>query len=296
MRPYLLLLILLLVGCSDEFERYSQLSSLRVMAMRSEPAIPRLGQEAKLQALVYGTEAIEYRWSLCPVAAKARDGYACPISPEAAVGVFGTGLPTLAPDRGPEAALTHGLASSTLAALCEQGLLAPGYANSVDCDLGFPITVVLDVRSGEQSLRAAFLVYLPTGDDATSDNHNPTILGLTADGLPMMDTMAVAPGGPKTVTASIATDAVEIRPVFPFEMGTGARPERLTFSWFSDVGSWKKDRTSFIDGETTLADAATNVWTAPDVLPDSVFFAVVVRDDRGGVGWLERKLTIEARP
>jgi hypothetical protein len=298
MRPALLALLALLLGCSDGFERYSKLSSLRVMAMRSQPAMPRPGQSASLQALVFappGSEVV-HRWSLCPVVAKAKDSYACPLTTETAAAVFGPGLPDFELGSTPEAVWSHSLAPATLAGLCAQGISSAGYADSVDCDLGFPVTVVLDVSSGGQALRAALSVYLPTGEEESADNHNPSLLDLTVDGAAMGDVVVAQAEQKLTVAASPAPDAVENRPSFPFESGTGPRPERLTFSWFSEAGSWDKDRTSFIDGETTLADASTNKWTPPDVRADAATFAVVVRDDRGGVGWLERKPAIEVLP
>jgi hypothetical protein len=298
MRPPLLALLALLIGCSDGFERYSKLSSLRVLGMRSQPAMPRPGQSASLQALAYAPpgQEIAYRWSLCPVAAKAKDQYACPLTPETAAAVFGPGLPDFDLGDAPEAVWSHGLAPATLAGLCARGIASTGYADKVDCDLGFPSTVVLDVSSGGQSLRAAFSVYLPTSDDDSADNHNPAMLDLTVNGVAMAEAVSSSAEQKLTVAATVASDAVESRPSFPFEGGTGLRSERLTFSWFADAGSWEKDRTSFIDGETTLADAAANPWTAPEVRTEVATFAVVVRDDRGGVGWLERKPTIEVLP
>jgi hypothetical protein len=296
MRSVLLAIVAFLIGCSDGFDPYSKLSSLRVLGVRSQPAMPRSGESASLQALVYAPagQEVAYHWSLCPVAAKVKDQYACPLSPEAAAGVFGAGLPAFDLGVAPEATLAHGLAPAALASLCAQGISTAGYSDSVDCDLGFPVTVVLDVSSGQESLRAAFSVYLATRDDGSNDNHNPSLLDLTAAGATMSDVLSLAPDQEIPMAASLAADAVESRPAFPFESGTGPRTERLTFSWFADTGSWKKDRTSFIDGETTLADAATNPWTAPDVLSATGTFMVVVRDDRGGVGWLERKVSIGA--
>jgi hypothetical protein len=298
MRTALLAILALLIGCSDGFEPTSKLSSLRVLGMRSQPAMPRPGVSASLQALLYapsGQEATQH-WSLCPVVAPAKHAYACPITSEDAASAFGPGLPSFDLGAASEATLTHGLAPETLAALCAHGIATASYADSVDCDLGFPVTVVLDVSTGQESLRAAFLVYLPTSDDDMADNHNPSLLDLTAAGAPISGALFPKPGKEVNVDATVAADAVENRPVFAFEGGTGRRSERLTFSWFSDAGSWKKDRTSFIDGETTLADAASNSWTAPDVLPGTTNFMVVVRDDRGGVGWFGRTVSIEAGP
>jgi hypothetical protein len=112
--------------------------------------------------------------------------------------------------------------------------------------------------------------------------------------------LAVSPGQKVDLQAAIPSSAAELRAIPASEGAPGQRLERLTASWFVDAGAIDSDRTSFIDGETTLAEAAQNHWTAPsaETWPSdgTVEFAVVLRDDRGGVGWLVRHLTLERLP
>ena len=59
------------------------------------------------------------------------------------------------------------------------------------------------------------------------------------------------------------------------------RRELVTLSWFSTAGSFADVRSE-----------GTNTWTAPDV-PGPVRLWIVVRDDRGGVGWIERTVIVD---
>jgi hypothetical protein len=293
-------LLLSLLGCSSDFAPYSNLSTPRVLAIRSDPAMPRADVPARFEALTYVPVGVSatYQWSYCPVAAKAADRYACPLPWATASTVFGPTLPAYDLGTGPTATFTHGVDPATLASLCATGIATPDYAGSVDCDLGFPITVVLDLNTGVQPLRAAFQVYLPI-DALATPNANPGVEALYADGLPFpTQALAATPEKPVVIAVATAPDAVEQRPIPAFEGTPGLRAERLTFSWFTDAGSWDKDRTSFLDGETTLAEATTNTWTAPavDGFGAPIRFYVVARDDRGGVSWIARQVQLEIQP
>jgi len=300
MRPLSLVILMSWFSCSNNFAPYSNLSSPRVLAMRSEPAMPTANLPATFAALTFVPAGMTsaYHWTYCPVAAKAADRYACPLPYIAASAVFGPSLPDYDLGTGSTASFTHGFAPAALASLCKTGITTPEYAEPVDCDLGFPITLVLDLTTGADTLRAAFQVYLPT-DEQVVANTNPNLEDLLADGVPLTsEALLVTPEKPTTINVVPAANAVEERPIPASEGKPGKRAERLTFSWFSDTGSWDKDRTSFLDGDTTLAAATTNPWTAPkaDGLGKPALFYVVVRDDRGGVSWIERQVPLAVRP
>jgi hypothetical protein len=300
MRTEHLAILVSLLGCSNDFARYSNLSTPRVLAIQSEPAMPRANLPATFQALTFVPEggSASYHWSYCPVTAKAADRYACPISLTAASAVFGPSLPDYDLGTAPETSFTHGFDPAALTSLCKSGIATPEYAGAVDCDLGFPITVVLDLTTGPDTLRAGFQVYLPV-DDQTAPNTNPALEDMLADAAPLTtEPFPATPEKPLVLSVLPAADAVELRPIPAFEGTPGIRAERLTFSWFSNSGSWDKDRTSFLAGDTTLAAATTNTWTAPkaDGFDKPTSFYVVARDDRGGVSWIGREVRLEPRP
>jgi len=61
------------------------------------------------------------------------------------------------------------------------------------------------------------------------------------------------------------------------------RRESIRVSWYSNDGSFDHDRTGRTEGEAGTPNT-DNAWTAPSTSAD-VRFWVVIRDDRGGVGW-----------
>jgi hypothetical protein len=74
---------------------------------------------------------------------------------------------------------------------------------------------------------------------------------------------------------------------------TGAlvdRREAIGVAWFTTGGSFAVARTGRSDDD--VASTSDNTWRAPDV-PGPVTIWVVLRDDRGGVGW--REYAVEVR-
>ncbi len=75
--------------------------------------------------------------------------------------------------------------------------------------------------------------------------------------------------------------------------GQGAvvdRHESIRVSWFANAGDFQHDRTGRSEAEASQTDTE-NEWTAPST-PGEVFLWVVIRDDRGGVGWESYKLDV----
>jgi hypothetical protein len=304
--------LLLLAGCSNDFAPYSQLDRLRVLGIQAEPATPLPGETTVLSALVFAPagEAVAYRWTWCPASAPAGSGYACPLDEAQAGQAFaatldlavGTALPSLELGSAATASFSNPFSLSALAGLCAAGLDSPIYAQSFDCEGGFPVTIVLDVSTTAAALRAGFVLRLPVGD-APELNHNPAPAGLQFAGAGAADppsVIRIVPSQTIDLHLDIPGAAVETRSIPPSEGAPGQRPERLVASWFADSGEIDVARTSFIGGETSLEPIAHNRWTAPSAAawPASgvVEFAVVLRDDRSGVGWLVRQVSLEPGP
>jgi len=290
-------------GCSNDFAPYSQLDSLRVLAVQSEPPNPLPAEPALMSALTFAPagQAVSHQWSWCPVAARASDSYNCPLDESAAAQFLGAPVPPFDLGTAPTANLTNPFPVATLTALCGEGVNTGGYSAGIDCADGFPITVVLDVRAGAASLRAGFVVRLPASSPPIL-NRNPNFDGLTLGGTELVPggpvTLAATPGKPLDLVARLAADAAELRSIPATEGDPGQRLERLALSWFADAGKFDKDRTVFIDGVAPLDQAAVNPWTAPkeEAWPTGpVTFHVVVRDDRGGVGWVSRQVQLQVQ-
>jgi hypothetical protein len=61
------------------------------------------------------------------------------------------------------------------------------------------------------------------------------------------------------------------------------RREAIRVSWFSGAGTFEHDRTGRTEADADTANT-DNDWTAPEE-PGTAFVWIVIRDDRGGVGW-----------
>ena len=304
--------LLLLAGCSSDFAPYSELDRLRILAVQSDPATPLPGESAVLSALTFAPagESPTYHWSWCPVTAKASQSYACPLDQVAADQIFSAiadpsfsgGLPKLDLGTAPTASLTNAFPIANLAALCAAGLESQGFSQALDCEGGYPILVTLDVTTASSSLRAAVVLRLPA-ESPPIINHNPSPAGLSLAGFPLgepLATVVVSPSQTIDLQALIPADVSEPRPIPAAEGPPGQRLERLTASWFADHGRIDADRTVFIDGVSPLDQTSRNRWTVPDVQhwpPDNlVKFMLVLRDDRGGAGWLVRQVLVERAP
>ena len=109
---------------------------------------------------------------------------------------------------------------------------------------------------------------------------NPTLTGMTIGGQESVDGVTLAvPAGDVELVPTWSADSIEPRPA-----DGGPKTESLLMSWFSTAGTYDKQR-SFDDvpanGITLSAtDEEVSVW-------------VVVRDGRGGVDWLERRIRAE---
>jgi hypothetical protein len=69
------------------------------------------------------------------------------------------------------------------------------------------------------------------------------------------------------------------------------RREAMRVSWFASAGAFEHDRTGRTEGEADMT-TSENHWTAPTESGE-VRIWVVLRDDRGGVGWGSYKLQVQ---
>jgi hypothetical protein len=67
--------------------------------------------------------------------------------------------------------------------------------------------------------------------------------------------------------------------------------EGIHVSWYASAGRFDQDRTGNAGSDyNTTSD---NTWTAPSSSPMAVRLWIVLRDDRGGIGWSEYQLDVE---
>jgi hypothetical protein len=290
--------LVLTAGCDSDFEPYNELSSLRVLAIQSAPAAPAPGERSALTPLIYVPEGrtVTSAWSWCPV--EFLDDGRCPIEEDAVQSLGGPSF-----DLGVQAtaAFEHRLDPEALERLCSEAPLANPALGALDCSEGFPIQVRYDARTEDdavESVRRLVLRFAPEHDA----NENPRVDGVSAivaeerrvlDGTGQV---ALPRGTGVELVAAVPETASEQR----VDPATGEeRRERLVFTWFVEAGETHYERTSFVEGVLPLERATANRWTLPSLAehaPDTAAMVLVVRDDRGGVGWRESRVRLGAGP
>jgi hypothetical protein len=152
-------------------------------------------------------------------------------------------------------------------------------------------------RDVVESVRRLRLRFSPDQDD----NQNPTLAGISAfvSGAPLAlddaDTVTLPRDAEVELVAAVPDGAAE-----PVPRATSERErERLVLSWFVEAGETRYERTSSVDGVLPLERATRNTWTLPSSAEHEAREArliVVVRDDRGGVGWRQARVVLGGAP
>ena len=291
-----------LAGCESDFAPYGELSSLRVLAIESVPAAPAPGETTILTPLLYvpGGEAVTSSWSWCPVEGFASDGFACPLAEQEAALALGAPVRY---DLGsePVARFEHRFDAASLARFCSGAELVAGGLGAIDCSEGLPVQISLVVRTESDVVESVRRLRLRFSPDQV-DNQNPTLEGISAfvsgASLALDDagTVTLPREADVELVAAVPEGAAE--PVLPRAPGERER-ERLVLSWFVEAGETRYERTSSVEGELPLERATRNTWTLPSSAEHEAREArliVVVRDDRGGVGWEQARVVLGGAP
>ncbi len=284
-------MLLFLLACSRiEVSESWQIDRLRVLAIAAEPAEPRPGDTVRFQSLVVSpNRPVEcVAWIGC----SAEEGFGCGLEGLAgdsgAAGLASSllGLEPFSPpvwqvpadylDNLPEADRAEGIpAIITTIAITDCSALQEASAETAN-----------DLLNGDVDSSEIGFKRVPVSL-AETPNHNPTVVGITVDGI------AVAPGvrleldrkQTYDLAVSLNDDAVES---YQYLNQSGQAEERIEepyFSWYSQEGSFNQTN--------TLWDVVTVEYTTPE-LPEQLEQSlwVVARDRRGGMGWAELPIRI----
>jgi hypothetical protein len=311
--------VLALAGCGEDFDPYNRLNSLRVLAIASDPASPGSSETATLTPLIYATEdhpPLSFAWSWCPVAAPIPDGGECAVD-EAEFNRLamqgGVSLPPYDLGSEPTAQFTNAFDPALLAQLCAQSVEGLGLLN---CEHGFPIQIRFTVTTAKDELVTVRTLRLRFGE--IEANHNPAIAAIRAI-LPEEGELELAEPSegvepevtlPRRASTTIMADISESEaesyqsqadPDAQADSGedSGQTRERLLVTWFVETGSTKYEHTSFDEGVQPIEETVENRWEPERVsdYPSSIArLWVVVRDDRGGVGWRSAAVQLSETP
>ncbi len=293
-------------GCNDPFDPFNRLTSMRVLAIRSDPPLPAPGETVTLSALVYSTPddpPLSYEWSWCPLPGPSDQGHPCQISDQqlAQLAEAGVQLPSFDLGDQPTAQLTHAIDPLILTQLCA----GVGLQDVPVCEGGFPVQIRLTVSSATKTETSVRQLRLRLGPAAEA-NANPNIEGLLAvpkDGDPQpideQGTMTLPRHEKTVIRAVVPESAAEEYEGLDNDRQPARVHEILALSWFVESGDTKAERTSFISGQIPLATAVENQWTparTKDYPGAQSRIIVVLRDNRGGIAWREGRVTLGEAP
>lgn len=301
------------LGCGEEFEPYSQVTELRVLAVGSDKPSLAPGQSATLDALVFepGGSDLTYKWSWCPFTTGSFTGYECAASEEEineGLANAGFSLPSFDLGTGPTAQLAYPDPPEVVPLICS--LLVndelPDFFRSPDCDRGIDVTVKVVVSGAGQTITSVRTIELLASGDLVPNN-NPSALSLSMietdpsteaeesilirdDGSTVLDR-----GRDYTLRLDIAENSsesfVRVEPGSP----PSESFEILAVSWFVEDGELENERTGFLEKGSTLQEGGQNVWKTPTAVEfeaSRINVFLVLRDERGGVSWLNRQVQL----
>jgi hypothetical protein len=312
-RSWLMGAALLVASCGASDAPYNRLDKLRVLAVRAERPSLRPGEATLLEALVYTPDdaPVDYHWSYCPVRGGAGDGYRCLVTPtQLEASLLSAGIEGVSVDFGlgeaPSAQFSYQLPADFLRSLCQASAAAVTSSSGGAAPACASLTVSVDlvVRSGGAEVHAIKDLELLL--DAEGEvNANPSVTGVRFGRRPTAakDAALIATGEPLSALkrgenydlyAEIPESAAETYAHTP----TAARPEteareRLTLTWFVEVGDTRSMRTSFLDGQNAFANLLANTWQPPfgdEFTGPGSRLILVIRDERGGVSWLTERV------
>ncbi|MBN1961812.1 MAG: hypothetical protein JW841_12780 [Deltaproteobacteria bacterium] len=303
-----------LYGCTSDFDKYNFLQGPRLLAIRAEPSTVAIGESTIIDTLIYAPEDanISYSWSWCPLRAGPTQSWQCSTSQEQLNSLlisFGYEGEPLGYSLGntPTITFNHMLAPEMLAQLC----MNPGdmLANTAmpNCDQGYPISIELNVDIDGHQIRAFKEVNLALSQDGPV-NTNPRIDGVSfgikntphdeAIAVDENDVPALREDTKYKLYADVPEESSEmfIRSFTASGKDPYLSKEGLILTWFIGVGETKFMRTNFVENELGYDVLTANEWEIPpasEIKSSIIPLYLVLRDERGGVGWLQRSFTVE---
>jgi hypothetical protein len=289
------ILALACAACATDLEKQSEVLKLRVLAVRADPAEIVVSDGGSPPVTTLTALAVEpsgvataVRYALCTVQDPAPSPTLdCP-------GSQGLDLPARGDDsalldlRDPRflpILLTADGGTSDAAAVLREG---------VPVVIGFEATAPAHTEADGgpagadggslQVVRGYTTVVVH--DDSRPANQNPELAAVRIGPDGGIDLAADG----STAVPSATVERLTPIPAPGAKEGTPSGPEKLGYSFFATAGSVSSLRSTDTTSTGQTADTFVD-WTTPSG-PGPVRIWVVVRDGRGGTGWLERDLSV----
>lgn len=283
---HLLLVALLLSGCSNKFDPTSWVNGLRLLGVKAEPPEVAAGQQSHLTALVAhpSGSAPSITWDACLLPPPPRSS-----------GAVNEDCIDL--EQGP-ALLPFGSGPETTATM---PMVQPLDLGLPDESNGFYLPVRLRLTADGQTLTAFYRLRLYLGPQSPNPpNQNPVLMGVyrraspdDQQGVPLDESspFVVHEGDEVTIAALVTPESSESYVVYDGDPRTTPPrtvTETIRYSWFATAGKFSQEVSGVPKPNTTL--------TLKEHLPpvgSTIDLWVVARDDRGGEDWLHRTLLFQ---
>jgi hypothetical protein len=322
-----LVAVVLIAACSEPMAPFNEVEKFRVLTLVAEPPSLAETEIAQISALLAAPDQdlskVTYKWSWCPIAVNASDGGNCAVtedqfkaiaeqlvlqSANEQVAQLLDSVPiTFDLGTGAAAQFVYALPSSFLADVCKQ-LIADstlGLSGILDCTDKLDVVVRMEATLGGETVVA--VKNIPLYIDATrADNENPTISGLhvldsSGDEVAFENDTAVLYRG-ETLDLEAQIDDSSSQEFLPKTTTDNPNPssaeESMFMTWYVTGGETDSIRTTYIENEVSMDVLRRNSFTVPnaaDFPGTEIDLYLVLEDERGGSGWLERRFHIEER-
>lgn len=310
------LLSLVAIACGGELEEQYNVDRLRVLGVVAEPPGVAYGESVELTPIIARglerTESLHYEWQVCLFSGGIDTFFACPEA------VGDVPFPNILA-QGNDPTLTFDqdfLDPDSLEALCaaldevaSSPDLPPGLTLP-KCGSGLPATVrvkVCEETPGCDDLDAEIATRTLTlvrdeHKDRADRNQNPEILSLSVDGILAQEdgstviTLTKAKDQDLELLVDIPRSSIQrYTPTRPPGEEVSEREEDLRLSWHVTVGDFFKSQGFYMEGKATYEELLENKVSfdlSEITLPTEIRFWLVLRDNRGGYGWLERSVQL----
>lgn len=305
--PMLLSLTPILSGCEGNFDPASRVNTLRILAVRADLPYAHPGETVVLDAVAHDPDGrqLTWGWAVCEnpsdssvtgcldtLKARVASGQPVNLTTGSAMTQFSVIVPS---DLLTRPSAVPGRALLGVIAVACPGTLEPGVLPTTSD--GDPLPIVCRDGNGERFSPFDFVVGMKRVFVRETDrNENPGIGEILWDGQPWPDTLVptVDACGKQTNDASECSSGfrhdirVDATPA-SFEAGTDENgssfEEQLVVQYYATDGTFADD--------VRIAKSPETEWVARrDDSGKDVRFWFVVRDDRGGVTWAERTVTV----
>ena len=285
-------------GCGGDFDPGSRVTDLRVLAVRADAPYAAPGAAVHLEALVVNPSEREltWGWGLCvnPASSTAPGCLAgldaSTVVIERSRSTFDFALPDDVVTSVPTAARAHAAVGAVVVA-CPGDLSQQGGSLPFRC---------IDAATGRALGTDAFVVGVKRVFARMTDkNDNPVIARVKWDGADWTpsDVKEVVPcdesGNDYGACSAdeqhvITIDVAEASTEFGIDSFGASFREQVVVQYYASEGIFEHD--------VRLASDAATGWTARSAAAGrTVQMWFVVRDDRGGVAWVERQVRVAAR-